>query len=85
MEDGDDEKTLLTTVAVIAIGIGGGLMYLYSAFPNIDSPTAITVEGTEQQVARGRYLAEHATVCIDCHSTRDWSKFSGPIKPGLYG
>jgi mono/diheme cytochrome c family protein len=24
-------------------------------------------------------------VCIDCHSTRDWSKFSGPLVPGTDG
>ena len=24
-------------------------------------------------------LAHHVMVCIDCHSTRDWTKFAGPL------
>lgn len=61
------------------------LSYLYAAFPDVPPPPEISVKGTEAQVERGQYLAEHVTVCIDCHSTRDWTKFSGPIKPGTYG
>ncbi len=36
-------------------------------------------------VARGRYVANHVAVCVDCHSTRDWSYFAGPIRPGTVG
>jgi len=45
----------------------------------------MTIKGTAQQVARGKYLAYHVSACIDCHSTRNWSKFSGPIKAGTIG
>ncbi|WP_299390568.1 c-type cytochrome [uncultured Gelidibacter sp.] len=38
----------------------------------------ITIESTPEQIARGNYLANHVTICMDCHSERDWSKFSGP-------
>ena len=38
-----------------------------------------------KKIERGRYLANHATVCVDCHSTRDWSRFSGPIVEGTEG
>jgi hypothetical protein len=37
------------------------------------------------QLDRGRYLANHVAVCMDCHSTRDWSYFSGPLVPGTLG
>ncbi len=70
---------------VICLGVLVGLMYLYIAFPKVDQPSEVTIEGTDQQVTRGKYLAEHVAVCIDCHSARDWSKFSAPIKMGSYG
>src|SRR6202012_5065901 len=38
-----------------------------------------------EKIERGRYLANYVTVCMDCHSTRDWSKFSGPLKEGTLG
>jgi hypothetical protein len=36
-------------------------------------------------VARGQYLANYVTICVDCHSERDWSRFSGPIVAGSFG
>ncbi len=36
-------------------------------------------------MARGEYLANHVTACIDCHSTRDWSRFSGRLLEGTIG
>ncbi len=79
------KKIILGILIVIAGAIGSGIIYLYAAFPDVAPPPEISVEGTEAQVERGKYLAEHVAVCIDCHSTRDWTKFSGPIKPGTYG
>ncbi|MBL0274424.1 MAG: hypothetical protein IPQ06_15500 [Chitinophagaceae bacterium] len=34
---------------------------------------------------RGEYLALHVAGCIDCHSKRDFAKFSGPVIPGTEG
>lgn len=34
---------------------------------------------------RGAYLANHVAVCMDCHSERDWSRYSGPLVPGTEG
>lgn len=36
-------------------------------------------------VERGRYLANHVTACIHCHSQRDFTKYSGPVIPGTEG
>jgi mono/diheme cytochrome c family protein len=36
-------------------------------------------------VERGKYLANHVAVCIDCHSKRDFGKFSFPPAPGTEG
>jgi len=45
----------------------------------------VKVEITPERIERGKYLAENVAQCIDCHSTRDWSKFSGPLVPGTEG
>jgi hypothetical protein len=36
-------------------------------------------------VKRGEYLANHVSLCVDCHSQRDYSKWSGPLVPGTLG
>jgi hypothetical protein len=36
-------------------------------------------------IERGKYLAHHVALCMDCHSQRDWTKFSGPPKEGTEG
>ncbi|MEI6684182.1 MAG: c-type cytochrome [Bacteroidota bacterium] len=36
-------------------------------------------------IEHGKYLANHVMVCIDCHSARDWTKFSGPVVAGTDG
>ncbi len=36
-------------------------------------------------VERGKYLAWQVMACMDCHSKRDFSKFSGPVVPGTEG
>ena len=54
-------------------------------FPNAGEPPAIVASQDSQVIARGEYLANNVTVCIDCHSQRDWQRFSGPIVDGTQG
>jgi hypothetical protein len=61
------------------------LLYFNSVYPKVVPPSAAKVEITAARLERGRYLAHHITVCMDCHSARDWSKFSGPPKPETLG
>jgi mono/diheme cytochrome c family protein len=42
-------------------------------------------DSVEQALKRGEYLTLHVSMCLDCHSTRDFSKYSGPVKPGTEG
>lgn len=70
---------------LLVILVIGALLYLKFVLPDIGPPEEITLEKTPERIERGRYLANAVTVCVDCHSTRDWSKFSGPIKPGTFG
>lgn len=37
------------------------------------------------RVARGEYLANNVAGCMDCHSKRDFSQYSGPLVPGTEG
>lgn len=72
-------------VAVIVLLVVGLFTYVKVALPDVGEPEQITIEYTPERIERGRYLANSVTVCIDCHSTRDWTKFSGPLQPGTIG
>lgn len=71
---------LILVVMLIALGA-----YVKTALPNVGPAPDLTVEVTPERVARGKYLANHVAVCMDCHSTRDWTKFAAPIVPGTVG
>jgi mono/diheme cytochrome c family protein len=78
-------KILGIVAVVIVVLIAAVLIYFNSKYPDVDPPSNIKVTSTPEKLARGEYLANHVTVCIDCHSDRDWSKFSGPLIPGTEG
>lgn len=69
----------------IVIGIAGLLIYLSYGLPDIPEAADLQIEYTPERIERGRYLANSVSVCMDCHSTRDWTRFSGPITPGTFG
>ncbi len=70
---------------VIVVAVAGLLTYVKVALPDVGAAEAITIEYTPERVARGKYLANSVTVCMDCHSTRDFTKFSGPLVEGTLG
>jgi hypothetical protein len=70
--------SLLFIVAVI-------LTYVKVGLPNVGAAPDLKVATTPELVERGRYLANHVAVCIDCHSTRDWTKLTAPIVQGTFG
>jgi cytochrome c2 len=72
---------ILCLLLVTIIGIG----YIVIFLPNVGSPESITVKATPARIERGKYLANSVTVCMDCHSTRDWIQFSGPLVEGTLG
>jgi len=53
--------------------------------PNVGAAKDITIQPSKEKVDRGRYLANHVMLCMDCHSKRDFSLFSGPPTPGTEG
>lgn len=72
-------------ILLIVVAILGLLGYVSFALPNVGPPEDIKIEATAQRMERGRYLANSVSVCMDCHSKRDWNKFSGPIIEGTWG
>lgn len=73
---------VVLALVVVVIGVVG---YVTTALPNVGDAPDITVEITPERLARGKYLANHVTLCMDCHSERDWDLPSAPPKPGTAG
>ena len=71
-------------LSALVLVVAGVMLYIRFALPNVPLQN-ITVKVTPENVERGRYLANHVTVCMDCHSTRAWDRFSGPPIPGTLG
>ena len=78
-------KVLVFALGLIVVAIFVLVAYVKLALPNVGKPELISIERTPERIARGKYLANSVTVCIDCHSTRDWNQFSGPIIEGTEG
>ncbi|HYH55709.1 MAG TPA: cytochrome C [Anseongella sp.] len=78
-------KILLTLAGVVVILAGLAIAYVKLALPNVGPAPVLTVELSPERIARGKYLANNVSICIDCHSARDWSLFTGPIIPGTEG
>ena len=78
-------KVVGIIVVILVVGIAALLTYVKTALPNVGPAPDLSVDTSAQNVARGRYLAMHVTVCIDCHSSRDMTRFSGPLVPGTLG
>lgn len=67
---------ILGILILIVVSIG---TYVKVALPNTGKAEDITIEATPERLERGKYLAYNVAVCMDCHSTRDWSRFAGPM------
>jgi len=70
---------------VLVVAVAGLLTYVKTALPNVGDAENITIEYTPERIAHGKYLATNVSVCMDCHSTRDITKFSGPLVEGTLG
>ncbi len=72
------KSILLFTVISIVLILVIALSYITFALPNVGDAENIKIELTPQKIARGKYLVNHISLCVDCHSKRDWTKFAGP-------
>jgi cytochrome c553 len=78
-------KVLAVLLGVVALVVGGGVLYITKMLPNVKVQEDLKVESTPERLARGEYLANSVCVCMDCHSKRDWNTFSAPPMPGTKG
>ncbi|MFZ1731558.1 MAG: cytochrome C [Bacteroidota bacterium] len=78
-------RILLGLLVLIVVVVGGGYAWLQLAYPKVGAAPDINVEITPERLDRGEYLAWHVTGCVDCHSTRDYSRFGGPLVAGTIG
>lgn len=74
----------ISVTSVLGICVLYGVYFLFT-YPAVSKAESLSIEATPERLARGKYLANHVTVCIDCHSQRNWDYFSGPIIPGTEG
>lgn len=78
-------KIAVYTFSSLALVIFLLLFYVQTMLPNVGEPYEVRIDVTEERVERGKYMANYVSVCIDCHSGRDWTSFSGPLIPGTEG
>ncbi|WP_343533915.1 cytochrome c [Pedobacter sp.] len=78
-------KFLGIIIAIVLFVILGAGLYINFTKPTVNEPPKLFAKGDSISITRGKYLANHVAVCIDCHSQRDWSLFSGPVIPGTEG
>jgi cytochrome c553 len=78
-------KVIGYIVAFLSVAVAAMLTYVKAALPDVGDANDLKIEYTPERIARGKYLATSVTVCMDCHSKRDWTKFSGPLVPGTLG
>ncbi|MFA6599193.1 MAG: cytochrome c [Ignavibacteriaceae bacterium] len=62
-----------------------GLIFFNLSFPKSNPPSNVEVKYTPERIERGKYLANHVTGCMDCHSPRDFSFYGGPVISGKAG
>jgi len=78
-------RIALVIFAFLLLGVAGLLTYVKTALPDVGPAPELAIERTPERIKRGEYLANSVAACMDCHSTRDWSKFAGPLIPGTLG
>lgn len=72
------------TLGILLLFVAAILFYTTNFLPKVPLPE-VNIVTSPENIERGHYLANNVIVCMDCHSTRDWQFFSGPVKPGSEG
>jgi mono/diheme cytochrome c family protein len=76
----------LAAVAVTAVAAFAWIGWIVFEYPRIPRPFPITnAPASPLAIARGSYLFNNVARCVDCHSTRDWSKYAAPVIRGTEG
>ncbi len=78
-------KVLLSLVLAIVVLIGAGAAFLAFKKPAMRPPSTEKIEATPERLARGDYLVNHVSNCLDCHSDFMADRFGVPPRPGTEG
>lgn len=77
-------RKLLALAAIFSVIIAA--IYFSSCNGKKSEPQGISKEDSIKKVIeRGNYLVNNVAGCMDCHSKRDFNKYSGPVVPGSEG
>jgi len=79
------KKIIFIVLGIAVLGTAWFFFRFTVLLPRDIPVPEITLPSSPAEIERGRYLATHVAVCMDCHSRRNWSYFSGPITPGTLG
>lgn len=78
-------KILGILVALVLVVVAGAAIYVKGFLPNVGPATDLKVVSTPEKVERGKYLANHVMICMDCHSTRMFDYFGAPMDMNTLG
>jgi mono/diheme cytochrome c family protein len=78
-------KILGILLGIVIIIIACAAIYIKTALPDVGPPPELKITASPEKIERGKYLANHVMICMDCHSTRDWRYFAGPMKMDSLG
>ncbi|MGE5313054.1 MAG: c-type cytochrome [Acidobacteriota bacterium] len=72
-------------LAIVLVAVIGFVAYYFLHYPAVDGPAQLTIDRTPARIERGRYLVNHVSICIDCHSVRNLELFAAPVMKGTEG
>lgn len=78
-------KVLGGILGGVVLLVAGGIGLLAMKKPAQRPAMTEKFEATPERLARGKYLVEHVTPCLHCHSTIDEEIVAGDPKPGTIG
>jgi mono/diheme cytochrome c family protein len=72
-------KVMLGLLGLVVLLVLAGGTYVKLALPDVGEAPQMVIKPSAERLERGKYLANHVTVCMDCHSTRDWTLYAAPM------
>lgn len=73
-------KRIGIVIGVLALLAAAVVTFLTVRSPRSRPASTEKLAATPERLARGAYLVEHVSACVDCHSERDWTQFAAPVK-----
>ncbi|GAA4399970.1 cytochrome c [Nibrella viscosa] len=78
-------RVALGVVGAVALLVLGGVAYVKLMLPDVGPAPEMKIQADAAQIERGKYLAHHVALCIDCHSERDYNRLGAPLVVNSYG